>query len=486
MKNMADTLQIIQWTLEQACALRTQDAIHNISAAGIAVGRARSLAESAARPEGQYGIFGGIYVTGTTDATVPEHLHSRTRTILDRLFDRGTENTSQKVICSDYPESGYIIADEFKQLGGLEGLKAMCRNCPANAGEPIPAGCAGYLRQRPWCHETQGYLEKIVSRLGLESTIAETFVKTTPIWFGLWTHPVLSPKQAALMETLLSALMGEWGDVPSDWLDTREREQFQLFVTALRIAQGGKAILHVQMAPPGHTDFGWYTIFPHCPLCKAEADVERWKRSYPAALYTCKVCGTVYSPAEHASAERMDSNSPPNLRELLGADRFGAFAKSYLISRGMLEADAAETVELSEARVVTRQEQLAQSNRDMRAHWRYIEESLYAGFKLESLVDPKNSSEVIGKGFRAGDFEKILQRCAERKIGVNGMHHSSILEEKDRRHPPFSMIEEKKRFDPFEIFQKWRSEGCDEMFGAHFKVPRELIEQYEKDNPVPS
>jgi len=45
------------------------------------------------------------------------------------------------------------------------------------------------------------------------------------------------------------------------------------FEAACRRSVAEKIPLHVSLTPPGHTDLGWYTIFPHCPRCKAAAQV---------------------------------------------------------------------------------------------------------------------------------------------------------------------------------------------------------------------
>jgi hypothetical protein len=376
---------------------------------------------------------------------------------------------------------GYVISEQFKEMGGPAGLQAMCQDCPANAGRPFPAGCVGRLGQRPWCHETQEELEAVISQWGLQTAVDETFVATTPIWFGLWTRSPLSARAAGLLVTLLTGLMDKRGGGPSPWLPSSWRAELQQFIAAARIAESGTARLHVSMAPPGHTDFGWYTIFAHCPLCKAEAEVERWKRKAPVALYTCEVCGTRYSPAEQASAKHFDYEPGPELREVLGQSRFRGFAHSYLVARGLSEADAAETVNLSEAAAVEGQKNLERMRREQEALRRYIEESLYEGLHLETLADPDDPERALAKGFRAGEFEELMRRCTLRKIRIVSVHHNSLSEEMERHTYASGLSPEGKRFDPAETYENWRAEGCNELFQASFEIPPDLVAAFEQE-----
>jgi len=477
---MSDTIQIVQWTLEQRCRLRAEEAIRDPAAALLAVGRAHSIGRALSKPSGRYGIFGEIYLTSTTMATLPERL-SQGQSPTDRLLARDARGS-----CSDYPNGGELVSEMFKEVGGIAGLQALCRDCPANAGRPIPAGCAGRIWQRPGCHETQEHLDGIIARLGLKEAIAEHFLPTTPIWFGLWTRSPLSQRAVGYLITLLAELVKVRGDGESQWLGRDWREEIDAFLSAARIAEAGNARMHVALAPPGHVDFGWSTTFAHCPRCKAEAELPHWKRKYPVAYYTCEVCGESYSPAEQNSAKRMEFKEGPDLRAMLGAERFRAFAREYLRARGMSEADANETVELTEAAEVERLATIEVSQRETKAHWRYVEQSLYAGLLLESLAEPGDPTAVLAKGFRAADFAKLLRRARERGIKTVSMSHSSVDEEMGR-HISASMGipgETEKDFDPVAVFQKWQAEGCDDLFMAYFKVPKELIARFEAERGV--
>jgi formylglycine-generating enzyme required for sulfatase activity len=117
-------------------------------------------------------------------------------------------------------------------------------------------------------------------------------------------------------------------------------DDLRQFQAALRAAIDWELPLHVEMAPPGHTDLGWYTIFPHCPRCKAGAPVARWQESYPDELIECPVCGQRYSPAKTHKAERMDESAwDANLLEkVLGPGNTDAFRRRFLAHQGHNDA----------------------------------------------------------------------------------------------------------------------------------------------------
>jgi len=114
------------------------------------------------------------------------------------------------------------------------------------------------------------------------------------------------------------------------------------------------------MGSPGHTDFGYYTIFPHCPYCKAEARIKRWQRHYPTESYDCPVCGTQYVPAEAASTTT-DGMELPNLRDLIGRVQFPSFAKTYLKQQGLSDLEAAKIVFATELREAEHQHTITEA-----------------------------------------------------------------------------------------------------------------------------
>src|SRR5262249_21328709 len=107
--------------------------------------------------------------------------------------------------------------------------------------------------------------------------------------------------------------------------------------SALRAAIDWELPLHVAAPPPGHTDFGTYTIFPHCPRCKAAAPLPRWQESYPDEPIDCSVCGHRYSPAATHRSQPMDEGAweARELKHPLGPESVDASRRRFLRHRGL-------------------------------------------------------------------------------------------------------------------------------------------------------
>jgi hypothetical protein len=127
-----------------------------------------------------------------------------------------------------------------------------------------------------------------IRRLALEDQLRAEFEVTQPLFYGLWIRSPLSGSQCSLLRAVFADAVSS---------APRLGKYFQEFIAALDLAAEQRTAFHVSLAPPGHVDLGWITIFAHCPRCKAEAPLERWQNSYPEAPIDCPVCGHVYSPA---------------------------------------------------------------------------------------------------------------------------------------------------------------------------------------------
>lgn len=129
----------------------------------------------------------------------------------------------------------------------------------------------------------------------LQPRLADLFQVTCPLWYAFWMDSPLSSEQGDLLHDLLLAVAA----MPDCW-----PYHLDEFLRALAVAQERRLPIYVDLAAPGHSDFGWTTIFPHCPRCKAEAPLPRWQESYPKEPIRCPVCETEYSPAATHSSER--------------------------------------------------------------------------------------------------------------------------------------------------------------------------------------
>ena len=118
------------------------------------------------------------------------------------------------------------------------------------------------------------------------------------------------------------------------------------FLKALEAAVRWELPVHVSLAPLGHTDFGMYTVFPHCPRCKANAPVGRWKESYTKEPHECRVCGHTFIPDEHHSSERDDHDwEADRLEKQMGEAGYGQFVRAFLLHRGCSPEQVEEVID---------------------------------------------------------------------------------------------------------------------------------------------
>lgn len=307
------------------------------------IARAQACVDGHHDHDQEYGVFGDVYVSVTTGSRLPN-----------------VEGEPPKFGPS-YPSGGFIISKEFEHIGGAERLFLMCHGCPANARQTGIAGCADDLDQCPDSSETEHQLRAIISRLGIQREYESSFPVTTPLWYGLWAVSPVPAKALPVLLILFSELLAERRQAikskASGELAHNQLQSLSKFVSALAQAVKNKIPLHVELPPPGHTDFGIYTILPHCPFCKASAKVERWQRKIPSELHSCHVCGTRFSPSATASKREMDWGYL-ELRETMGDGAFRVFATAYLVNRGETPARAAAIVEATEADAVRRKAEL--------------------------------------------------------------------------------------------------------------------------------
>jgi hypothetical protein len=255
----------------------------------------------------------------------------------------------------------------------------------------------------------------------------------------------------------------------------RQIDEFGTILSAIDIAESQRINLHVNLLPLGHTDFGIYTVFPHCPFCKALAKVVPWQQEYPSEHSICHVCGTEFSPRETASWEKMDWDRA-ELRDVLGQEQFEKFATAYLIANGEYPNAAAAIVRESEAAELHRKQEIQRYHELERLKQHYLEQHVFIGLDClptprtdfgDAISDPEETDGCTG-WFSAENLAIVLQRCQTHGITITLMKHSSAKGE-------FSRFEVQNLKSPQNILSQWVTEGCNESFYALCRVPDSLV-----------
>ena len=431
---MADTRELVQWGLGQCCPLRPQSESLEHSTR---LYRARRLGEN---PENR---SGDVYFTRFRD-------------------------TDQAI----YPKDGYSIAKEFLDVGGLAGLNRLCCCCPANLFPDRPAGCFGSFYQPPDYDPLEEQLRRIVIRHGLEAEVVREFPQISPLWRAFWIHSPLSLARLRLLRLILAEVLAEDSQIPD--VEQRQLQEFQLFLDATEIAESQALDLHVRLLPLGHTDCGVYTVFPHCPKCKAVARVNGlFRRRYPDKIQTCRVCACEFSPAATGSARHDPYDETDQLRQLLGQTAFEQVVQKYLL-RTLSAREASDLIAEMEEEERESQRQIAQENEQYRREAAYLKQHVYAGLTAqekpsdgiqgEAEQHPWDDTWLDGTGMMLA-----LYKAHELNLKVTGLLHRSEAEEDLDRHE-FNI-----KTDPQNILSQWRAEGCLEKFHAFFSIPEQLI-----------
>ncbi|MCP4539116.1 MAG: hypothetical protein GY832_18425 [Chloroflexi bacterium] len=305
---MGDTYQVVQWALEYTCPMRYGE---NWVESEVAYEQLVNI-KRYSRALAQGTILGDICVC-----------------------EWDTSDTGVRL-----PEYGLIISHTFDRYGGVAVVEESCQNCTVNlnvssrAG-PL-AGCSSSFYCPPWDEQLAQSLEKIILKNGLEAELKNVFVSTNPIWFGLWIKSSLTQEQCEILSIILS-------DLPL------KKEQFgiQHFLSALKVYIEQGIRVHVSLVPPGHSDMGWYTVFDHCPQCKASPWMLQMEQALPSEAITCKVCGYCYIPSLTFSSKREGINDifGDSLEEILGIEKYRTFARDYLSDKGVSSKQIEQVLE---------------------------------------------------------------------------------------------------------------------------------------------
>jgi Zn ribbon nucleic-acid-binding protein len=168
-------------------------------------------------------------------------------------------------------------------------------------------------------------LWRVLRNHELEHAFFAIFPQTTPLWYGIWINSPLQKNHVELLQEVLGLAFA----------DLQPSQDKDHFLAALKAAAQWNLPLHVSMFPPGHVDFGWHTVFPHCPRCKAETSLDRWQENYSKDTYNCKTCGHVFIPNDHHKCEPDDADFDADSLEVqMGTKEYWEFVREFLLYRG--------------------------------------------------------------------------------------------------------------------------------------------------------
>ncbi len=373
-----------------------------------------------------------------------------------------------------YPKDGFRLSSVFASFGGLENQKRLCQECVANTIPGGLGGCAGVLL--PWDIGTELHeqFDDSIKRLGLRDRLDSMFPKTGFHWHRFWIEspaakeaiPVMRSLFSGMLEDMIANRKKDGLRLDHDWL-----EYLAKFVEALRRAEAENLDLHLEFTPPGHTD-GGYTIFCHCPRCKYEAPVERWRRKYSDVPVTCRMCGHSYSPAATHSFEEMKVEfGEEQLRRALGQQEYESFAKEFLESQGVSPERAVEIVRSREAKEQERIADQEVQNKESQRNRAFVVEVLFKGLSNQCPDDPQGGWWQ----FSAKDMVELLKRCETHSARVFYIDRICECQDDDKQ---VIIGKEEGLTKPLEVFDTlWRTISSD-RFETNIRVPKETVDRW--------
>jgi hypothetical protein len=466
---MSDTNQVVRWTLEMTCALRSPESSSDPAKSLAEVAKAMAVGAPAPDDEGKFGVFGDVYVSSCRYMSIPEDppqgICQERPSLLRRVLRLERKRADLRKHL-DVAHGGFLISRQFAHVGGLDGLRLLCADCPANTLSPNPGGCAGFIFQEPEDPELEAELKEIIARLGLDDRLAEFFIRTTPIWYGLWARSPLTEGAMDLLDQVLRRVARERAErgFSNSW-EAANVARLKAFVRATRLSRIHGLALRVSMAPPGHADFGDCVIHAHCPRCKAFAKgVPRWQPKYPPTPCQCHVCGMTFDAA--GTVSRSESKyEDDSLRELLGPEGFYGFQRSYLAARGFGSKEIAQVI----ARIEEEQrEDEARAERSLRLREKqekFIGRVLYAGLHPIRL---NNADPADVDWFRADELREVIRRGKRCKAKFQVLAHHSVREELRLKEWAMTRGVEK-------LLREWEVRGCNEWFSMILSIPDDQL-----------
>ncbi len=298
------TPEFIRWTLQHPCSLRLFDDPDR-----------PDLTERALRP---------LQVYSLADQE-------------NRLFEQIGFHTDVKLgMQPEIVPHGFCAEEILAPFGGYQTALEMCGACPANASsantrpantssdqrpsKPGLAGCYGALinpTATPWSTLFQN---AIVSN-DLQVTCRQLFLKTEPMWFGLWSDKVLSNEQARFIAILIESISCET-------VTAQQQQQLIQFQRALQISAGSEIRIRCDLIPAGSRDRRFWYLPAHCPRCSSAREPKKKGDSNPAP--PCPVCKTNLGPSAAKKRHAIGKRPYRPLKDFLGEEGASQWVARYL------------------------------------------------------------------------------------------------------------------------------------------------------------
>lgn len=212
------------------------------------------------------------------------------------------------------PPYGFKLAEVLALYGGQPAVEAACRHCPANAAENrqpgLWAGCFGIVPLPDMQTILEPALQSALSQAESAGFYAQQFVRTEPVWYGLWLQsPLSSDRAAALSDTFQRAGLDQTSDA------------FAELLLGLQAAAKNGLPFHFLLYPPGRVEQGWWRRVPHCPRCQAP-----WSET---TARHCSICEYRGAPAPDKKRRARGRRPYLALQRLLGEAKAAEFLAKY-------------------------------------------------------------------------------------------------------------------------------------------------------------
>ncbi|MCH8043264.1 MAG: hypothetical protein IID44_06050 [Planctomycetes bacterium] len=178
---------------------------------------------------------------------------------------------------------GFSAEEVAQAYGGLDHVKELCRECPANTTVQL-AGCFGCFNVPAPAAEFHEAVEAVLREDDLREPFDAAFSRTRPRWYAMWIDEVADAEQLKMLRRVAAGLVAR-------------NPSLSELLRSIEVSIETSVPLHVTLVPGGQHEGHRWTVDAHCWRCKAPRT---------AASRSCGVCG------QHGRA------TPPRVRNARG------------------------------------------------------------------------------------------------------------------------------------------------------------------------